>query len=261
MMTGKHLRMRRFARRGGAVIVPLDHSLFSEPAPAIADLGKLVKTIAETDADGILVTPGMLEHVAPVAGDLNIILRVDGTHTRLGKHLEKIDLITTVENAVTLGADMVVANIFVGADNEDVHLEKLGKLATDCRKYGMPLMGEMMPICLLNYHYGREQKAAPLDQINKELCLVSRLGAEIGADCIKTHYSGDKEGFKWITRSTPVPIWIAGGPKGNGSDESFLAMIKDAIEAGARGVTIGRNVWQRENPRQMIEALCKIVHA
>ena len=99
------------------MVVPLDHSLFSEPPAALADLKKLVKTIAETEADGILVTPGMLEHISPAVGDLGIILRIDGTHTRLGKHLERIDLITSVENAVSLGADMVVVNVFVGTDN------------------------------------------------------------------------------------------------------------------------------------------------
>lgn len=260
MTTGKSLRLRKFIRKGGAVIVPLDHALFSEPVPAIMDLKKLVRTIAETEADGILITPGMLEHVAPVVGDLGIILRMDGTHTRLGRHLEKIDLITTVESAVSLGVDMVVANIFVGTDNEDVHLDKLGRLATDCRKYGMPLLAEMMPISILNHHYGRGEKSAPLDQINKELALVSRLGAEIGADGIKTQYSGDKEGFRTVVQGTPIPIWIAGGPKGNGSDEQFLGMIKDAVTAGATGAVIGRNVWQRQDPSQMINALCQILH-
>ena len=85
MNTGKALRLRRFTRHGGAVIVPMDHGIFAEPPEALADLRGLVKAVAGTDADGILITPGMLPHVADVAGQLAIILRVDGTHTRLGR--------------------------------------------------------------------------------------------------------------------------------------------------------------------------------
>jgi DhnA family fructose-bisphosphate aldolase class Ia len=252
--------MRRFCGRGGAVVIPIDHGLYSEPAPAIKDLRKLVATIADTEADGILITPGMLEHVAGVLGDLNIVLRIDGTHTRLGRHLERTDLITSVESALSLGADMVVVNIFVGTENEDVLLAKLGAVATQSRTYGVPLMAEMLPTSLLDFHYGKEKKAASVEEINRDLCLVSRLAAEIGADCVKTQYSGDTEGFRHVVQSTPIPIWIAGGPKGEGGDAAFLNMIEEAVAAGATGTVIGRNVWQRENLREIINALCKILH-
>ncbi len=260
MQTGKELRMRRFFRKGNALIIPLDHALYSYPVKGIEDAKELIKTISETEADGILLTPGILEKVTDVVGDLGIILRIDGTHTRLGKHLERIDLITTVENALSLGADMVVVNTFVGVDNEDILLKKLGYVATECRKFGMPLLAEMIPVSSLNYHYGKEEKTEDKEQINKDIALVSRLGAEIGADCIKTHYTEDKEGFGEIVKSTPVPIVIAGGPKGKGSDEEFLSMIKETISAGARGICIGRNVWQRTDPKKIITALCQVVH-
>lgn len=259
MMTGKQLRMRHFTRRGGAVIVPMDHALFAEPHPAIEDLRNLVRTVAATDADGVLITPGLLEYVRQELGNLAVILRVDGTHTRMGKHLEKTELISTVEDAVRLGADMVVANIFVGVENEDFHLTKLGKLAVDCRRYGVPLMGEMMPSSLLSFHYGMEKKSASIEQINKDLGLVSRLGAEIGADCIKTQYSGSVEGFRTVVRGCPVPVWIAGGPTADGPD-AFAKMISDAAAAGATGAVIGRNVWGRPDPGKMIAELCRILH-
>ena len=260
METGKELRLRRFCRRGGTVVIPLDHALFAEPPAPLVDLRRLVKNISETEADGILVSSGMVKYISPVVGDLAVIIRLDGTHTRMGKHLERIDLVTSVESVLALGADMVVVNIFVGTENEDVQLAKLGKVATDCRRYGVPLLAEMIPASTLNYHYGREKKTAAPEEINRDICLVSRLGAEIGADCIKTHYSGNKESFKYVTESTPVPVWIAGGPKSKSDDSGFLKMIEEAVEAGAKGVTIARNVWQRENPREMIRSLCKILH-
>jgi DhnA family fructose-bisphosphate aldolase class Ia len=260
MPTGKRLRMRRFTRRGGAVIIPLDHALYAEPAPALADLRALVKLIADTEADGILVTPGMLEHVAPVVGDLGIVLRVDGTHTRLGQHLERTDMIATAEGAAALGAEMVVVNAFVGVDNEDFHLNKLGMLATECRRLGLLLMGEMIPSTILNFHFAKEKKSATPQAVNRDVWLAARLGAEIGADVIKTQYTGDPEGFRQLTAGTPVPVWIAGGPVESKDDAAFMGMIAEAVAAGAQGAVIGRNVWQRESPRKAIAELCRIVH-
>ena len=242
--------------------MPMDHGTSSEPAEPIKDLRKLVGIIAETEADGIVITPGMLEHVAPVAGKLCICLRMDAGPTRLGQgtNLEKIDFTTTVESAVALGVDAVIGNFYIGTKNEDYHMVRLGKLATDCRRFGMPLIAEMLPGTVLAYHYGIEEKKISMEQVNRDLCLAARVGAEMGADCIKTHFSGDKEGYKQVTQSTPVPVWLAGGPKGDGSDSGFLSMVKDAVSAGATGVVIGRNVWLREDPTEIIQGLCGILH-
>lgn len=261
MDCGKTLRLGRFTRRGGAVIVPMDHGLFSEPPAALADLRALVKTVAASEADGILITPGMLPHVADVAEHLAVILRIDGTHTRMGQHIERCDLMCTPDSALALGADMVVVNGYVGTENEHEQLGKLGRVAVRCRELGLPLMGEMIPGSRLGFHFGRSKKDATLPgQVNRDLWTATRTGVEIGADVIKTHYSGDAAGFAQIARSVPSPIWIAGGPLDKKGDGPFLEMIAQAVAAGAKGVVIGRNVWQRESPKEMIKALCKIVH-
>ena len=238
----------------------MDHGLFAEPPGAPADVRSLVKTIADSEADGILVTPGMLPHLADVVGHLAVILRIDGTHTRLGQHIERCDLISTPEAALALGADMVVVNGFVGAENENEHLAKLGRLAVQCRTLGLPLMGEMIPATQLSYHFGRSKKTASPQEVNQDLWLAARTGAETGADVIKTHYSGDPKGFAQIVASVPAPIWIAGGPLDKKGDQAFLDMIAQSVAAGAKGVIIGRNVWQRQDPKEMIAALCRIVH-
>jgi len=259
METGKVLRFRRLFARGHAVIVPMDHALFSEPRGAIENLETLVATIADTPADGILITPAMLRRVKDVIGQLATVVRIDGTHTRLGAHLERIDLITDVEHAASLGADAVVINVFVGTDNEDQLLRKLGLVATECCRRGVPLVAEMIPAYVLNYHYAKEEGGFDPERAATEIQLASRLGAELGADVIKTHYTGDPDAFGRIVRSTPVPIVVAGGPK-TGTDEEFLHMIEDAMAAGAGGICIGRNVWQRDNLKGMLQALSRLVH-
>jgi DhnA family fructose-bisphosphate aldolase class Ia len=258
METGKALRLRRIFFKDKAVIIPIDHALYSGPMEGIENLEKLVSIISQTPADAILITPGMLTRVKSVIGHLATVVRIDGTHTRLGSHLERIDLITSVEHALRLGADMVVVNIFVGTENEDELLKKLGRVATACFEWGLPLMAEMIPSYILKYHYAQEKKDYDEERAANEIKLASRLGAELGADVIKTHYTGGVDTFRGVVSNTPVPIVIAGGPKTR-QDRDFLQLVHEAIQAGAKGICMGRNVWQRKNIKGMIFALCHVV--
>ncbi|NQS90602.1 fructose-bisphosphate aldolase [Patescibacteria group bacterium] len=259
METGKALRLRRIFSRGKAVIIPIDHALYSGPMGGIEDLEKLVSIISKTPVDAILVTPAMLTRVKNVIGNLATVVRIDGTHTRLGSHLERIHLVTSVEHALRVGADVVVINVFVGTENEDELLRKLGNVATDCFKWGLPLMAEMIPSYILKHHYAQEGKNFDRERAADEIKLASRLGAELGADIIKTPHTGSARSLKEVVSTTPVPIVIAGGPKTRG-DKDFFQFVKEAIQAGAKGICMGRNVWQRKNIKGMLCALCHIVH-
>jgi len=86
---------------------------------------------------------------------------MDGTHTRLGSHVERIDTITTVEQSIKMGADMVALNIFCGVENEDELLRKLGMAAVACSEWGLPLLGEMIPGFLLDQHYAKAGEKNP----------------------------------------------------------------------------------------------------
>lgn len=257
MEIGKALRIRRFFKRNKTVIIPLDHALYSGPVKGIEDPKDLVKLVSQSEADGILVTPGTLTKIKNVIGDLAVVLRIDGTHTRLGSHLERIDLISTVEEALRFGADMVAINVFVGTENEDILLKKLGTVSTACFEWGTPLMAEMIPITTLNYHYGKEEKEG-ID-ITEDIKLVTRLGAELGADIVKTHYTGTVESFKEVVNTATIPVVIAGGPKVS-NDEDFIKLVKEITISDASGICIGRNIWQSRNPKKMLDVVCAIVH-
>jgi DhnA family fructose-bisphosphate aldolase class Ia len=257
MEIGKSLRVRRFFRRGKTVIVPLDHALYFGPVNGIEDPKSLVKAISQSEADGIIVTPGVLRKVVDVIGELSVVLRIDGTHTRLGRHLERTNLISTVEEALRLGADMVAINVFIGTDNEDELLEKLGMVATACANWGLPLMAEMIPITMLSYHYGKG--GGRETDITEDIKLAARLGAEIGADVIKTHYTGTVESFKKVVCTATAPVVVAGGPK-TSTDEEFIKLVREITVAGASGICIGRNIWQAKDVKKMLDAVCAIVH-
>jgi fructose-bisphosphate aldolase/2-amino-3,7-dideoxy-D-threo-hept-6-ulosonate synthase len=140
-------------------------------------------------------------------------------------------------------------HVNVGAETEAEMLEALGAMTMVCERWSMPLLAMMYP-------RGKKVKSEHDPELVKH---AARVGAELGADLIKTNYTGDPDSFKEVISTCPVPVIIAGGPKAN-TDEEVLKMVEDAISVGASGVSIGRNVFQHKNPTNMTRAMSKIVH-
>lgn len=258
-MKGKELRLRRFFSRGKSVIVPLDHPVYFGPLDGVVNPVDLVRDVAATQADGVLLTLATLNRVAGSIGSLGTIARIDGTHTRLGSHLSEIDRFSSVELAVASGAEAAVLNVYVGVDNERELLRKLGNTAEDCERWGLPLVGEMIPVGALAGHYDPGAEKLSESELADQVALSARVGAELGADLIKTSYTGSRESFRRVVEGASVPVVVAGGPCGD-SVGDLLRMVEDCVAAGAAGVCIGRNVWQRDNRREVLEAVCRIVH-
>jgi fructose-bisphosphate aldolase / 2-amino-3,7-dideoxy-D-threo-hept-6-ulosonate synthase len=257
MISGKVLRLRRFFRHKRAVIIPMDHPMYGGPVPGLEDPFKVIRMIAGTEADGVLVSPWLMARAPDCLGQLAFAARLDGGNSKLGQRVDQACNVATVEQVLRYGAEMVAINIFVGGENEPDMFVKLGETAAQCESWGVPLLAEMIPASELEHHYGR-QESRP-ENLSDPVSVVSRMGAEYGGDLIKTIYSGKQQEFAQMVQTTTVPILVAGGPK-TGSDFEFLAMVKACVEAGAAGVTMGRNVWQRTRVEGMIAALCAIVH-
>jgi fructose-bisphosphate aldolase / 2-amino-3,7-dideoxy-D-threo-hept-6-ulosonate synthase len=257
MNSGKIIRMRRIFRHKRAVIIAMDHPMYGGPVPGLDEPLKVIQTVARAGVDGILVSPWLVARHPEVLGDLAFVARLDGGNSKLGPRVDQALNVNTVEQVLRYGADMVAINVFVGGENEPEMLAKLGETAAACEAWGVPLLAEMIPATELNHHYGRvEEKQA---ELSDPVGIASRMGAEYGGDVIKTIYSGDKQEFASLVRTTTVPILVAGGPK-TGSDLEFLSIVKDCLDAGAAGITMGRNVWQRKNVEGMLAALCALVH-
>ncbi len=153
-----------------------------------------------------------------------------------------------VEDAIRLGADGISVHINIGAKEEPDMLQKLGMISDKCNEWNVPLVAMMYP--------RGENIKDPYDV--DIVSHVARIGAEAGADIVKTVYTGDKNSFKKVVRTCPVPVVIAGGPKTN-TDENILEMCDGAMQAGAIGVTFGRNIFQHKNPPQILNALARII--
>jgi fructose-bisphosphate aldolase/2-amino-3,7-dideoxy-D-threo-hept-6-ulosonate synthase len=157
--------------------------------------------------------------------------------------------VCSVQEAIRIGADAVSVHVNVGAQDEDKMLENLGKVSDECDVYGMPLLAMMYP---------RGPKIQD-EHAPDAVAHAARIGAELGADIIKANYTGSIDSFRTVTESCPVPVVIAGGPKCKTLKE-ILQTTSDAMESGAAGLSIGRNVFQCDNPTLIVKALSAIVH-
>ncbi len=252
-MIGKKIRLERIFNKKSkrAVIVPMDHGVSMGPIDGLQNMEETINDIALAGADAVLLHKGIVTNGHRGYGkDIGLIIHLSGG-TALGPEGNNRVLVTTVKEAVRLGADAVSMHVNIGADNESEMLQDLGMVAEECNEYGMPLLAMM---------YARGDKIPKDQEFDvKFIKHVARIGAELGADIIKTVYTGDKKSFKEVIDGCPVPVVIAGGPKMN-SEEELLKMVADAMDCGAGGVSIGRNVFQSENRIELTKKICSIVH-
>ncbi|RLG22356.1 fructose-bisphosphate aldolase [Methanosarcinales archaeon] len=248
---GKAVRLERIVNRksGKTVIIPMDHGITVGPIKGLIDLPTMVNMVAEGGANAVLQQKGMVRHGHRGYGrDIGLIIHLSASTSLSADPNDKVQ-VCTVEEAIKIGADGVSVHINIGAKTEPAQLKILGEVSERCEFWGMPLLAMMYP--------RGETIQNPYDA--DVVAHVARVGAELGADIVKTNYTGDPDSFSKVVEGCPVPVVIAGGPKMD-SDEDVLRMVEGAMEAGASGVAIGRNVFQHENPTLITRAICAIVH-
>jgi DhnA family fructose-bisphosphate aldolase class Ia len=249
MSPGKEIRLNRLLGQDGkTVIVALDHGIAGiTPLAKLEHPEHLIRALTENGADALLVTPGLARSFSGLFGRVGIIVRVDCGPTALTGEWSDNKPALTVEDAVRLGADAVAAMGIVGAPGESASLQALANLASHCDRWGVVLLAEMLP-------GGFAASEVSVDQI----AVAARVGAELGADLIKIRYSGSVESFRTVTSSCYCPVVVLGGSKQ--SSEQLLSSTREALTAGAKGVAVGRNVWQSADPGGITASLVEAVH-
>jgi len=248
---GKAIRLERIMNRvtGKTLIVPMDHGVTMGPIPGLIDMTEMVDRVAEGGANAVLGHRGLPMYGHRRYGrDIGLILHLSGS-TRLSPDPNRKVLVMTVEEAITMGADAVSVHINVGADDESEMLSILGRVSQECMRWGMPLVAMMYP-------RGQRVKSEHDVEVVK---LAARVGAELGADIVKTNYTGDIDSFREVTKGCPAPVVIAGGPR-MATDRDVLQMVWESIQAGGAGASIGRNIFQAPDPTKMVRAMAGIIH-
>jgi fructose-bisphosphate aldolase/2-amino-3,7-dideoxy-D-threo-hept-6-ulosonate synthase len=244
---GKTRRLKKIMQKDNhTVIVPMDHGITIGPIQGITDMQKITNQLVEGKVDAILVHKGIAKRVD--TDDAGLIVMLSGA-SNMGPNPNGKVQVCSVGEALRLGADAVSVHVNIGAQDEDKMLANLGKVSEECEHYGLPLLAMMYP---------RGPKILNEHDVTA-VAHAARIGAELGADIIKTNYTGSVDTFKTVTESCPAPVVIAGGPKCK-SPHEVLQTTHDALQGGAAGLSIGRNVFQCENPTAIIKALSAIVH-
>lgn len=247
-MIGKDIRIGRImdemTRR--SVIVPMDHGFSLGQVEGLLDMPAIISKVIEGGADAIVLHKGLVTRYMPAGADVGLIVHLSGSTSLNSDPNDKV-LVGSVEEAVALGADAVSIHINLGSPGESRMLESAGRVVGDCNRFGIPLLVMIYP---------RGNGIDPIAPATVGHCV--RVAEEIGADMIKTNYTGDLVSFGKIVRACSVPVFVAGGEKSG--DIGTLTTIRDAIRAGGSGVCVGRNAFQREDPRGFVRALGRVVH-
>lgn len=246
MVSGLQIRMNRILRKGRMLCIPMDHGISNGPIEGLKDPHDTIYGCEGSGLTSVIINKGILKTM-PRPTRVGVLAHFSSS-TSLSTSPNRKVLTGSVEEAVKLGADGVSLHINIGGKEEPEMLEQLGLTAEQCHKWDMPLLAMMYP-------RGENIK----DPHDPEIVAhVARIGAECGADIVKTVYTGDVDSFTKVVKSTPVPIVIAGGPKAQ-TDLDVLQMTEDAIKSGAKGVTYGRNIFAHKSPPKMVQALAGII--
>ena len=228
-------------RTGKGVMLAVDHGYFLGPTERLEDPKKTIKPLLPY-ADSLMLTRGVLRNCVDSESNIPIVLRVSGGTSILGEDLSKETITTSIEEAIRLNASCLALSIFVGSKYEHQTLSNLSKLVNEGEKYGIPVLA----VTAVGKEMARDARY---------LALSCRIAAELGAHIVKTYYC---ENFEKVVEGCPVPVIIAGGKKL--PEKDALDLTFNAIRDGASGVDMGRNIWQSDNPVEMIQAVRSIVH-
>jgi fructose-bisphosphate aldolase/2-amino-3,7-dideoxy-D-threo-hept-6-ulosonate synthase len=227
----------------------MDHGLTVGTIKGLENLADIVDKVAIGGANAVLMHSGMVGAGHRQYGqDIGLIIHLSGA-TSLTPDPDRKVLVCSVERALKMGADGVSIHINIGADEEPEMLRDAHRVVESSREWGLPLIAMMYP-------RGKKIKDENAPEV---VNIAVRVGAELGADIVKTNYTGDIDSFKYIVKSVHVPVIIAGGPKTD-TIQDLLQLVYDSIQAGGKGVAFGRNVFQAEDPTKIVKALSKIVH-
>ena len=231
-----------------SLIVAMDHGSIMNVFPDLLSTKTVIEKIVSNGADAFLTTFGIVKEFQKTLGGTGAILRIDGGRSMLGDGPKEYSQLFTVEDALQIGADAVGCMGLPGTDDENRTLEYLARISANAEKWDVPVMAEMLP-----GGFNPEMHSP------ENISLASRIGVELGADMIKTEYSGDKDKFRKTAEGVYKPIVVLGGTKSDDSVQ-LLKMVRNALDSGASGVVMGRNVWGHGKPGKMTAALNSLIH-
>jgi len=242
--------MLPFLRMGKGILLAYDQGLEHGPSKDFneksVDPAYILDIAEKGKFTGIIFQKGVAEKYYD--GKVPLVIKVNGK-TSLPKGEPVASQICSVKQAKALGAKAVGYTIYLGSAHENLMLCEFGRIQQEAHELGLAAIAWIYP----------RGEAVTNDTAPEIVAYAARAGLEAGADAVKIKYTGDSDSFRWAVRSAGAArVFMSGGPKAP-TDEAFLTQVKGAIDAGASGLAVGRNVWQHERPLKMAAALREII--
>ena len=252
-MSGKEIRLKKLYHHSDKLlIVPMDHGITIGPVTGLTEINQTVNAVFDGGADAVVVHKGLVRYLTDALGsnkgELIIHLSASTALAPESQSMRK-ELVSSVEHSIRLGATAISTHVNLGSQFEAEQIKDVGLIAEECDKWGMPLLAMM---------YVRDgSKVHEFDP--ERIRHAARVAEELGADIVKVNYSGTLETFRQVVSGVKIPVLIAGGER-LGSNDDLLTMIDDAVSAGANGISIGRNIFQDENPEKLCANIRSILN-
>lgn len=227
---------------GKTVMLAFDHGYFMGPTAGLERLDLLIPRLAG-HADCLMATRGAIRTSVPANYNKAIALRVSSGSSVLQDDLSRESMVVNIEEAIKMNASAIAVQTFIGAEGQKETIEELNKAVNLGSRYSIPTMGVVA--------VGKD-----MERTSRFFLLATRMLAEFGAQIVKTYYCED---FEKVVAACPVPLVVAGGKKI--PEKDALTLAYKSIQGGAAGVDMGRNIFQSQNPEEMIRAVNQVVHS
>lgn len=242
--------MNAFLTNGKSLLLAYDQGLEHGPSTDFndknVDPAYIMEIATKGKFNGIVFQKGLAEKY--YNGKVPLILKVNGKAALVkGEPISKQNC--SVECALSLGAKAIGYTIYLGSGYEADMFSEFGKIQEQAHRAGVPAIAWVYP----------RGASVQNDTTREIVSYAARTGLELGADAVKIKYTGDKESFSWAVKSAGKSlVFMSGGPKAP-TDQAFLTQVQGAVDAGATGLAVGRNVWQNADPYKMADSLRQII--
>jgi DhnA family fructose-bisphosphate aldolase class Ia len=248
----KASRLDSLLPNGRGVWIPIDHGASDFPVDGLTDTEHVIRSLVRAGVDAIVAQKGLVSHYSHLCqGSSTDIVHFSVSTRHAGPDSANKVLVGNADEVLPRGGLGVSCQVNMGSPNEVVMIERMGQMSRAALHHQLPMFGMV-------YARGEHLSVMEGDDTNANAHAV-RLAFELGCDAAKTTWTGDKESFKKVTSAVPIPVLVAGGPA-TGDSKAILTMVRDALDAGASGICMGRQVFAHPNVEAIAKALMMLVH-
>lgn len=249
----KASRLDSLLPNGRGVWIPIDHGASDFPVEGLTDTEHVIQCLVRAGVDAIIAQKGVVNHYNHLCdgSSTNMVVHFSVSTRHAGPDAANKVLVGNADEVLPRGGIGVSCQVNMGSPNEAIMVERMGQMSRAALHHQLPMFGMV-------YARGEHLSIMEGDDTNANAHAV-RLAFELGCDAAKTTWTGNQESFSKIASAVPIPVLVAGGPS-TGDSHAILTMVRQALDAGASGVCMGRQVFAHPDVEGIAKALMMLVH-